>query len=360
MNILFLINFAGRGGSEKYVDNLQRIFTANGQNCFFAYGVPGQLSETMEQRGVPALQLGMERAEASAAAKKLADYCRENRIDVIHAQYPRENIIALKAKKIYDVKVVYTSHLTIKPSLKWKLLNRRYTPKNHRIIAVCRQGAELLRENGADPSKIQVIYNGIEPAQSRPEKDEAVLRELGVPEGAFVMSILARYAPEKGLAFLLDSLALLKGMTDRPFACIICGEGELYEEIGERIKSLGLSGCVIQAGFRRDSDRILSASDLYLNSSPYNEAMSFAIIEAMNKALPVVATDVGGNRDLAETGRVCGRIVDYGDAEGFAKAVKAFMDDEEYRYRMGGEALLKIKEQFNLNKLAMDVLDSYR
>ena len=47
----------------------------------------------------------------------------------------------------------------------------------------------------------------------------------------------------------------------------------------------------MQAGFRRDTADILRASDLYLNTSSCNEAMSFAILEAMNAGLPLVVTD---------------------------------------------------------------------
>ena len=126
MNILFLINFAGRGGSEKYVDNLVRIFTEKGEHCFFAYNVPGQLSETMTERGVPSLRLDMSRFASGSAARTLAGYCREHAIDVIHAQYPRENIIAIMSKKYYDApRVVYTNHLTISSGLRWRLLNKR-------------------------------------------------------------------------------------------------------------------------------------------------------------------------------------------------------------------------------------------
>ena len=67
-----------------------------------------ELSAFLRMVGFATLQADL------GAAKKLAAYCRENGIEVIHAQYPRENIIALLSKLFYRrVKVVYTSHLTI-------------------------------------------------------------------------------------------------------------------------------------------------------------------------------------------------------------------------------------------------------
>lgn len=359
-NILYLINFAGKGGSEKYVDNLVRIFSAAGENCFFAYGIPGELSESMEKRGVPSLRLEMGHRGALKAARRLADYCRENKIDVIHAQYPRENILALMSLRWYGVpRVVYTNHLTIRSGLKWQALNRAFTGRDHAIIAVCREGRDIMIRNGVRADRIRVIYNGVEP-EGIPARDAGIRGVLGIPEDAFLMTILARFEPEKGLMFLLDSLRTLKDMTDKPFICAICGDGSLFHDVSRRAAELGLRENVLLTGFRRDAGRILHGSDLYLCSSEYNEAMSFAILEAMNAGLPSVVTDVGGNRDLAANGIVCGDVVDFGDTDAFASAVKRFMDDGQKRETYSANAVRKIAESFDLNKLAWDVFRAYQ
>ena len=360
MKILYLINYAGKAGTEKYVENLVRIFTAAGHECSFAYNVPGELSEKMADMGIPSLRLDMDRSGALKSAAKLAAYCEEHGVEVIHAQYPRENIIALLAQRRYkSVRVVYTNHLTIRSGLRWRLLNRIFTPRDHRIIAVCREGREIMIENGVCPERIEVIYNGVEPERDR-SRDRSARFALGVQEDDFMLSIFARYAPEKGLDFLLDSLARLNELTNRPWRCVICGDGELYEHIAQRRHDLGLGPQVIQAGFRRDTRAILRASDLYLNTSSCNEAMSFAILEAMNEGLPLVVTDVGGNRDLAETNTVCGRVVGYGDTEGFARAILELMENEELRAQLGEAAGQKVDAEFDLNKLAWDVFRAYQ
>lgn len=357
MRILYLINFAGKAGTEKYVENLVRIFCAEGHNCYLAYNIEGELSEKMHQLGIPTLKIDLSRSKTNVAANSLAQYCKANQIDVIHAQFPRENVIAIQAKRQYPVvKVVFTSHLTSQPSLRWKLLNRLYTPKNRKIISVCTEGRELLKRNGVSGDKIVVIHNGIEP-KPVPVKDKSVLNELSITDDSFVMSIFARLAPEKGIDFLLDSLVVLKSSTDRQFCCIICGDGELAEQLKEKSARLGLNTHVIFAGFRRDTDRILAASDLFLNSSSCNEALSFAILEAMSAGKPLVVTDVGGNSELAEN---CGIVVKHGDANAFASAIKRLMDDGEQREKLGTAAAKRAAESFDLNKLAWDVFETYK
>lgn len=360
MNILYLINYAGKAGTEKYVLNLMHILSAQGETCHLAYNVPGQLSETVSSEGFACFRFEMSTKKALSAAKKLAGYCQENKIDVIHAQYPMENVIAILSKLFYrKVKVVYTSHLTIYQNTKWKILNRLFTPFDHRIIAVCRQGADIMVSNGVKKDRIQVVYNGVEPKRER-VYDRSFARDFGVNDDTFVMSIMARYAPEKGLPFLLASLAKLRRKTDKPFVCFIAGDGEEFDDFAVMSTNSGMSDRVIQLGFRRDSDRMLKASDLYLNTSSKNEAMSFAILEAMNAGVPLVVTDVGGNRDLAETHTVCGRVLKFGDSDGFSDAMLELMENDALRAEYSANALKKVSEEFDLRKLALDVFETYK
>jgi len=363
LNVLYLINFAGKAGTEKYVENLIRLLGKDRLHPFFVYNIEGELSQKMLKAQVPSLQLDMGWRSIFSSAKKLAAYCRENDIDVIHAQYPRENLVALLSKRYFKkTRVVMTNHLTLRleglSGLVWRRLNRHFTQKNHRIIAVCNEGRDIMIENGVMPERISVIFNGIEPAGT-PVKSNAVRQELGLSGDCFVMSILARFAPEKGLDFLLNSLAELKSQTEKPFCCLICGDGELFGEISRKITELGLSNECRLLGYRKDTREILLGSDAYLCSSACNEAMSFAILEAMNAGLPLVVTDVGGNRDLAETSLRCGYVSEYGDTAAFAQNIKRLMDDPQLKDTLSAAATEKIEKHFDLNKLAEDVFAAY-
>ena len=88
--------------------------------------------------------------------------------------------------------------------------------------------------------------------------------------------------------------------------------------------------------------------------------MSFAILEAMNAGVPLVVTDVGGNRDLAQTHTVCGKVLDYGDSDGFAGAILELMENRELLMQYSDNAIKKVSEEFDLNKLAIDVFETYK
>lgn len=362
MNVLYLINYAGKAGTEKYVENLIRI--GKGKiTPFFAYNIEGELSMKMRDACVPSLQVDMGKLSVFSAAKKLAEFCQANEMDVIHAQYPRENLVALLSKHYYKKpKVVLTNHLTLRltglSGKVWHMLNRHFTPKNHRIIAVCNEGRDIMIENGVLPERISVIFNGIEPSGA-PVKSEAMRKEFGLSEDCFVMVTLARFAPEKGLSFLLDSLVELKKKTEKPFCCLICGDGELFGEISLKVSELNLSNECRLLGYRKDTRDILLGSDAYLCTSSCNEAMSFAILEAMNAGLPLVVTDVGGNRDLAETFIPCGFVSQYGDTNAFASNIELLMNDISLKEKFSAAATEKIEKHFDLNKLANDVFAAY-
>ena len=98
MNILYLISYAGKAGTEKYVENLMRTYSAQGHRCFLAYMDGGELAEKAKALGCGVFWLDLRAAHALAAAKSIARLCAENGIDVIHAQYPRENVIAVLSR----------------------------------------------------------------------------------------------------------------------------------------------------------------------------------------------------------------------------------------------------------------------
>ncbi len=359
MKVLYLINYAGNAGTEKYVENLIRAYHPNRCLCGLCYHLDGPLADRIRALGVPVYQIEMKNLFDLAAAKQLAKLCRDEGYDVVHAQYPRENYIALLAQRFGSgARVVFTAHLTIEQPVLWRLLNRVMTPLDHKIVALCPEGAETLARNGMSKARTVTVFNGID-ASAMPPRDRAPLAEFGIREDELVLIILARLAPEKGLLFLCDALARLRGMTDLPFRALLVGEGEQMEELRAKVKALRLEDRVLLPGFRSDTARLLAASDIYLNSSSHNEAMSFAILEAMACHLPLVATDVGGNRTLAELEGRSGLIVPYGDAEAYSGAILRLMTDAGLRRALGETAYQKTLGVFSLERSLAETFKLY-
>ena len=359
MKVLFLINYAGSGGSERYVELLARYYHRKRCDCGLCYNVHGALVDKMTELGIPVYQLPMNSILDIAAAKKLAQIVQQEGYDVVHAQYPRENYIAILSKHFgCKARIVFTSHLIMDQPLPWKLLNRIFTPKNHAVLTVCTHGRQVLEKNGVAKDKIHVVFNGVDPSAA-PRRDRSVLREFGIGPQERVISILTRFSEEKGVPFLLRSVARLKEKTAVPFRLLLVGTGPDFDRDTALIPELGLQDTVIATGFRTDTAQLLAASDIYLNSSS-SEAMSFAILEALGAGLPLVVTDVGGNPELVNTGGVCGLTVPYGDEAGYADAMALLLEDDGLRSRYATAARAKAEKEFSLEHLLNELYEIYQ
>ena len=359
MRILYLINHAGKAGTEKYVLNLVKFLQDKNAECYFAYNEGGLLSEQMKELGIKSLRLQMKNPFDLKAARTIAAYCKENKIDIIHTQYPRENYIALLAKKMGSgAKVVYTCHLTLHPPKIWALMNKVMLSGNDKIISVCNNGKEILSANGAPENKIEVIFNGIDTVNEQRYRD--AIKELGISDDTFVITTLSRLAPEKGLDFLIRSIKLLKSKTKKPFVCLIGGDGELYSELSNLTEELKVENEVKLLGFRRDGDALLCGSDIFVNSASCNEALSFAILEGMAHTLPIVATAIGGNGDIVNDETKCGILVPFGDEEKMSNAFLKLMEDNEFYQECSEGAIKSVKTTFSLQKVLDDTLNIYK
>lgn len=359
MKVLYLINYAGSGGSERYVELLAKYYHNNKCQCGLCYNVDGPLVEKMKALGVPTCRIEMKSILDLAAAKELAKLCESEGYDVIHAQYPRENYIAILARRFgCKAKIVFTSHLIMEQPLPWKLLNRIFTPKNHAVLTVCTHGREVLERNGVAKDKIRIVFNGVD-AAAAPKHDRTVLQEFGVREDELVVSILTRFSEEKGVPFLLRAIAKLKEKTNVPFRLLLVGTGPDFDRDKGLVPQLGLEDTVILTGFRTDTAKLLAASDIYLNSSS-SEAMSFAILEALGAGLPLVVTDVGGNPELVNTGSVCGLLAPYGDEEAYADAIRQLLEDDALRARYAAAARAKAENEFGLYNLLDELFEIYK
>ena len=359
MKILYLINYAGSGGSERYVELLARYYHGSKASCGLCYNIDGPLVEKMRALGIPVYQLPMKSPLDLSAAKKLAVLCRQEGYDVIHAQYPRENDIAILARNFgCRAKIVFTSHLIMEQPPLWRILNRIFTPKNHAVLTVCTYGRQVLERAGVAKDKIRIVFNGVDTA-AVPVRDRAVLKEFGIRDDEKVITILTRFSEEKGVPFLLRSIARLKEQTDIPFRLLLVGTGPDFDRDRELLPRLGIEDRVVLTGFRSDTARLLAASDIYLNSSS-SEAMSFAILEALGAGLPLVLTDVGGNPELVNTGEVSGLLVPYGDEEGYARAIRTLLEDDALRARFSAAARKKAEGEFDLYHLLDKLFEIYQ
>lgn len=363
MKVLYLLNHAGKAGTERYVETLVKYLSADGrvEPCF-AYHEPGLLVERMEEMGVPVRRIEMNSRFDIKAARALAALCEEWGIELIHCHYLRENYIAMLAKRYNKrIRVVYTNHFVLANDWLTRCSNRWLDRRQDQMIAVCNKGREQLMANGWDGDHIQVIFNAVDMEAWAGDRSESTLRaELGIPEDRFVMLCASRFAHDKGHDYLIRSLKRLTELSDRPFTMVLAGDGELLEPTRELAARLGLTDEQVRfIGFRKDIKNLYKGADLYINSSQH-EALSFLIVEAMAAGLPAVITDMGGNSDIIKGEEDGGLLVTYDDPNSMAGAMKRFLEDPAFLQSCKAKALSNIQERFEIHKMCAATFAVYQ
>jgi glycosyltransferase involved in cell wall biosynthesis len=186
----------------------------------------------------------------------------------------------------------------------------------------------------APEDKFTVIHSGVDldgflatdspPAEAR--------TTLGIPTEMTVVGTVGRLTAVKGHEVLLRAVSELIRRGDRIFL-VFLGEGELRSTLEQRAIDLGIAENVRFLGWRPDVARVMSAFDIFCLPS-LNEGMGKVLVEAMALGKPIVASDVGGIKDLVRPGEN-GLLVPVGDVAALSEAISHLLGDPERCRRMG-------------------------
>ena len=176
------------------------------------------------------------------------------------------------------------------------------------------------------------------PGDVSAETRAAIRAELGAGPDRPVVLAVGRLAAQKGFAMLLDAAACWRDARPEPLLVIV-GEGPLEAGLAGQAAVLGLA--VRFTGQRVDVPALLAAADVFVLPSVW-EGQPLILQEALRAGVPIVATRVGGNPDLA--GEDAAVLVPPGDAPRFAAAVRAVLGDPALAARLRKAALERARE----------------
>jgi glycosyltransferase involved in cell wall biosynthesis len=289
------------------------------------------------------------------ALGRIVDLLRRERFDIVHLHSTKAGFLGRLAARIAgDSAVVYSPHglFFLGDHGPWK--RRFYLALEQlagrlcdRIIAVSPSERDiLLRYRIAPPERIVLIENGIEPIELPAGYDrETQRRALGQP-GGLLIGTVARLAAQKNPFMFLDAAALvLRGLPDARF--VWCGGGELAETALAHARALGIDHACTFLGHRDDALEIVAALDLFWLTSNY-EGMPYALIEAMALRLPVIATDVAGNRDLVAG--TAGLLVPQSDAPALAATTISLATRPDRRAALGKAAYARYLDRYTADR----------
>lgn len=240
------------------------------------------------------------------AYKQLKKIITENNYDIIHCHTPVAGVLTrLAARNSKNTTVIYTAHgfhfFKGAPLLNWLIyypVERFCARLTDKLITINKEDYEKaklfkLRKNG----KIYYIPGigiDIEKIKNTKVDIKQKKKELGIPENIPLLLSVGELIKRKNHETVLKALSRLK---NHDFVYLICGRGILAEYLQEQVKNLDSTDKVKFLGFRNDITEICKIADLFIFPS-YQEGLPVALMEAMAAGLPIIASNVRGNRDL--------------------------------------------------------------
>jgi glycosyltransferase involved in cell wall biosynthesis len=356
-----LVDLAKRfGGADVRVLRLAAEMSAY-RPCVVATIAGSALQARLESTGQPHLVVRRRRGDPRVALD-LARALRAGRYEVVDAQNPQSQLWALGAGLLARVPVRVTTvhsqylaeHGGSRRGRAYEAVLRLNRLAGSRFIAVSDATLEYVRSLGVPPARVALIANAVPPATPDPAGRGAVLGPW--PADAYVVGVVARLEPIKGVADLIDAAALARRHEPR-LRLLVVGDGRAREELEARAAGAGLGDAVRFLGFRDDVATLMSGLDALCLPS-HSEGLPFALLEAAAHGLPLVVTRVGGMALLLDDG-LPALGVPPKDPPALAAALRALAEDPASAAEMGARARAVVGERFSVDRMVEATLRAY-
>jgi glycosyltransferase involved in cell wall biosynthesis len=320
----------------------------------------GAYENDLKDIGIRVRKIHMKSRLDPVGLYRLYKFMKNEKFDIVHTHMYRSNTPGRIAAKFAGIPVIIANLHNIDT---WKtkkhfLVDRMLSRYTDKIIAVSDAVKEFnIKNSGIDPGKFATIYNGIDIEEFNKDFDYQTKRkELGVEKDELLVGIFARLYPQKGHKHFLEAASKINEIIVN-VKFMVVGEGPLESELKEQAMQLGIRGKVIFTGLRHDIPELLNIIDVSTLSS-FKEGFSNIILESMAAGKPVVATDVGGNRE-AVINRKTGFIVPPANIDKLANAIIKILDNKQLRIDMGRKAREHVAK-FSIQQMACQTDNLYK
>ncbi|MBI5167600.1 MAG: glycosyltransferase family 4 protein [candidate division NC10 bacterium] len=302
----------------------------------------GNMRDLAEAKGVRLIYIPELGREISPGHDLVAFYnlyrlFREKRPDIVHTHTAKAGALGRLAAKLAGIPVIlHTFHGHVLRGYYGPLKTNifinieRFLARITTCVVTLSEGQrqEILGFGIGRPDQVMIVPLGLELERffNCHSRTGELKRELGLEAGARLVGIIARLVPIKGHHFFLEAARRVASLVPSARFLVI-GDGELRADLEAMARDVGISDRVCFLGWRLDLERVYADLDLLVLSS-LNEGTPVSVIEAMAASVPVVATAVGGVKDLMEDGKT-GILVPPGDIRSLAEAMVQLLEDED-------------------------------
>jgi glycosyltransferase involved in cell wall biosynthesis len=384
--ILYVITKGGWGGAQRYVLDLVtslpkekfEVAVACGDSRIREGGLPGILVQKLEEKGiqiilVPSFTRDVSILKEFSAFKELWDIFKneKTRPDIVHLNSSKAGGIGALAARLAGIKkIIFTSH-----GLSWEedrnILSRALIffasyltfLLCHKVIVISKSNFERVKHLWFCENKIVLIQNGIAPIDFKDGK-EARREIMGIPiKDTPWIGTIAEFTRNKGLTYLVEAASLLK-KHGFAFRMSLIGDGEDLPKIKKQAVKEGLynnpnSPAYIDfPGFVPDYARNLKAFEIFILTS-VKEGLPYVLLEAGQAGLAVIASNVGGIRNIIED-EITGILIHPRNAEEIESALVKYLKHPNLRAKHGEALKNKVLKEFSLERMLAETEKLYQ
>jgi glycosyltransferase involved in cell wall biosynthesis len=368
MRLLILCEYPTLLGGEWSMLATLPAVTAAGFEVHVAAPAGGPLAATLRQLGVSHVAWQCRdpagsRRRLEAIRLELADLCHRLKPALIHANSLSTGRIA--GPVTMDLRLASIGHLRDIV----KLSSQAVSDLNlhRRLVAVSHAAREFHVAQGVDSQRCVVIHNGIDLNQWRPREPTGYLhRTLQLPPSARLIAIVGQLGIRKGTDLALVAAGRVAGHVPDAHWLIVGErtsskpESQVFEaHLHAFASTANLAGRVHFLGVRDDIDLLMSECHLLVHAAR-QEPLGRVLLEAAACGLAIVATDVGGTREIFPAGSNCAAIVPSNDSLVLADAVISLLRDEPRRRMLGVAARQRIEQAFDIGHSAIQLVNVYQ
>jgi glycosyltransferase involved in cell wall biosynthesis len=334
---------------------------------------PGPYVAELEREGIRHIALesstrALDPVADASAARELYWILRRERVDVLHTHNPKPGVYGRIVGRYACVPIIAnTVHgLYATEDDSWA----RRAPVYALEALAARCSDVELYQNSEDLALMQrlrltrnarLLGNGVDLARFDPSRFTAEQRrrarvELGARDDTVVVGAVGRLVAEKGYPELFEALATLD---PRRYLLVVAGSEDLakHDALNSAVLKAARRRGVVFLGQRDDIELVYASLDVFALPS-HREGFPRAAMEAQAMAVPVVAADVRGCRQVVDDGRT-GVLVPRGDPSALAREIGRLGDDQSLRVRMATAARARAAAEFDERRVVERVHRAY-
>jgi glycosyltransferase involved in cell wall biosynthesis len=292
----------------------------------------------------------------------------KGRYDVVHAHsiFFHVSLVAAVLTRFKKLPLVTTAHLgspeelggkvALATSLFEKTIGRIILRRSDAVIAVSQAVGDHVSKGMKHRERLHVIPNGVDLTRFKPAVRQAE-DEAASEEGPVRVMVVGRLIFNKGPQFVIEAAPrVLAQYPETRF--VFVGDGPIEDELRNEASKLGIRSSVDFLGHREDIPELLATGSMAVRAS-LSEGLPLVALEAMAAGLPVIATDVGGTREVVEDG-VTGYLLQPNDVEGLADRICRLVGDAALRREMGARGRRFVEDGYDWSRIAERTVGVYR